>query len=85
MKLAVPDLISNSYFPAIVATELGFFEEFYAGRVKFGKEIFELARRAEVVGEQLIDFVIQDKALLFACVHKLFDAAVLLVACHRYP
>ena len=27
MKLAVPDLISNSYFPAIVATELGFFEE----------------------------------------------------------
>ena len=27
MKLAVPDLISNSYFPAIVATELGFFKE----------------------------------------------------------
>src|ERR1700681_2406036 len=27
MKLAVPDLISNSYFPAIAAAELGFFEE----------------------------------------------------------
>lgn len=27
MKLAVPDLISNSYFPAVAAVELGFFEE----------------------------------------------------------
>jgi NitT/TauT family transport system substrate-binding protein len=27
MKLAVPDLISNSYFPAVVASALGFFEE----------------------------------------------------------
>jgi len=27
MKLAVPDLISNSYFPAIAAIELGFFKE----------------------------------------------------------
>ena len=26
MKLAVPDMISNSYFPAIAAAELGFFE-----------------------------------------------------------
>jgi ABC-type nitrate/sulfonate/bicarbonate transport system substrate-binding protein len=26
MKLAVPDIISNSYFPAAAATELGFFE-----------------------------------------------------------
>jgi ABC-type nitrate/sulfonate/bicarbonate transport system substrate-binding protein len=27
MKLAVPDLISNSYFPAVAAVTLGFFEE----------------------------------------------------------
>jgi len=27
MKLAVPDMISNSYFPAIAAAELGFFKE----------------------------------------------------------
>lgn len=26
MKLAVPDMISNSYFPAVAAVELGFFE-----------------------------------------------------------
>src|ERR1700741_3185158 len=26
MKLAVPDLISNSYFPAVAAFELGFFK-----------------------------------------------------------
>ncbi len=25
MKLAVPDLISNSYFPAVAAVELGYF------------------------------------------------------------
>jgi ABC-type nitrate/sulfonate/bicarbonate transport system substrate-binding protein len=28
MKLAVPDLISNSYFPAAAAVELGFFKQF---------------------------------------------------------
>src|SRR5258705_2142258 len=27
MKLAVPDIISNSYFPAAAAIELGFFRE----------------------------------------------------------
>src|SRR5271165_7274738 len=27
MKLAIPDLISNSYFPAVAAVELGFFRE----------------------------------------------------------
>src|SRR5438093_4239165 len=27
MKLAVPDLISNSYFPAAAAVELGFFQQ----------------------------------------------------------
>ena len=27
MKLAVPDVISNSYFPAAAAIELGFFRE----------------------------------------------------------
>jgi NitT/TauT family transport system substrate-binding protein len=27
MKLAIPDLVSNSYFPAIAAVELGFFAE----------------------------------------------------------
>jgi NitT/TauT family transport system substrate-binding protein len=27
MKLAVPDMISNSYFPAVAAAELGFFEQ----------------------------------------------------------
>ncbi len=27
MKLAVPDMISNSYFPAIAATELGYFRQ----------------------------------------------------------
>ena len=27
MRIAVPDLISNSYFPAVAAVELGFFRD----------------------------------------------------------
>src|SRR6202030_564741 len=27
MKLAIPDMISNSYFPAVAAAELGFFKQ----------------------------------------------------------
>ena len=27
MKIAIPDMISNSYFPAAAAVELGFFKE----------------------------------------------------------
>ena len=27
LKIAVPDLVSNSYFPAVAAIELGFFKE----------------------------------------------------------
>ena len=27
MKIAVPDFITNSYFPAVAAVELGFFKE----------------------------------------------------------
>ena len=27
MKIAVPDVISNSYFPAAAAVELGFFKQ----------------------------------------------------------
>ena len=26
MRIAVPDLVSNSYFPAVAAIELGFFQ-----------------------------------------------------------
>ena len=26
MRMAVPDLVSNSYFPAVAAVELGFFK-----------------------------------------------------------
>ena len=27
MKVVIPDLVSNSYFPAIAAVELGFFKQ----------------------------------------------------------
>ena len=42
MKLAVPDMISNSYFPAIAAVELGFFKE----------EGLDVDARADLPGRQ---------------------------------
>ena len=44
MKLAVPDMISNSYFPAIAAVELGFFK---AGRAR-------CRARADLSGRQVL-------------------------------
>ena len=43
MKLAVPDMISNSYFPAIAAIELGLFKE----------EGLDVCARADLPGRQM--------------------------------
>src|SRR5437588_10115207 len=55
MKLAIPDLISNSYFPALAAAELGFFEreglDVAAGR------FFPVDRAYEALREGAVDFV----------------------------
>jgi NitT/TauT family transport system substrate-binding protein len=55
MKIAVPDLISNSYFPAVAAVELGFFKE--EGCEASLELIFPVDRayRAMACGE--VDFV----------------------------
>lgn len=55
MKIAVPDLISNSYFPAVAAVELGFFKE---GGLDVSLDLVfpvDRAYRALAAGE--IDFV----------------------------
>jgi NitT/TauT family transport system substrate-binding protein len=55
MKLAVPDMISNSYFPAIAAIELGFFKQ---EGLDVGLElIFPVDKAYEALREGSIDFV----------------------------
>jgi NitT/TauT family transport system substrate-binding protein len=55
LKLAVPDLISNSYFPAAAAVELGFFAR---GGLDVSLElIFPVSKCYEALRDGVIDFV----------------------------
>ena len=55
LKLAVPDLISNSYFPVAAAVELGFFKE--EGLDVALELIFPVNRAYEALKNGDIDFV----------------------------
>jgi ABC-type nitrate/sulfonate/bicarbonate transport system substrate-binding protein len=55
MKLAVPDLISNSYFPAVAAVELGFFKE--EGLDVSLELIFPVDRAYRALRDGAVDFV----------------------------
>src|SRR5262249_41037734 len=55
MKLAVPDMISNSYFPALAAVELGFFRE--EGLDVTAELIFPVDRACAALHDGAIDFV----------------------------
>ncbi len=55
MKLAVPDLISNSYFPAVAAVELGFFER--EGLDVSLEMIFPVSKAYEALRDGAVDFV----------------------------
>jgi ABC-type nitrate/sulfonate/bicarbonate transport system substrate-binding protein len=55
MKLAVPDLISNSYFPAAAAVELGFFKQ--EGLDVSLELIFPVDKSYEALRDGAIDFV----------------------------
>src|ERR1700739_3479718 len=55
MKLAVPDLISNSYFPAAAAVELGFFKQ--EGLDASLELIFPGDKSYEALRDGTIDFV----------------------------
>src|SRR6202023_2501505 len=55
MKSAVPDLISNSYFPAVAAVELGFFKE---ERLDVDLElVFPVDRAYRALRDGTVDFV----------------------------
>src|SRR5438552_705001 len=55
MKLAVPDLISPSYFPALAAAELGFFAR--EGFEVSAELIFPVDRAYEALRDGAVDFV----------------------------
>jgi ABC-type nitrate/sulfonate/bicarbonate transport system substrate-binding protein len=55
MKIAIPDMISNSYFPAIAAVELGFFKQ--EGLDMELELIFPVDKTLEVLRDGGIDFV----------------------------
>jgi ABC-type nitrate/sulfonate/bicarbonate transport system substrate-binding protein len=54
-KIAVPDLVSNSYFPAIAAIELGFFQQ--EGVQASHELIFPNYRAYEALRDGAVDFV----------------------------
>ena len=55
MRLAIPDLVSNSYFPALAAAELGFFAR--EGIAVSAELIFPVDRAYEALRDGDIDFV----------------------------
>ncbi|MGE3644751.1 MAG: ABC transporter substrate-binding protein [Beijerinckiaceae bacterium] len=55
MKIAIPDLISNSYFPAVAAVELGMFKD--EGLNMELELIFPVDKTLEVLRDGGIDFV----------------------------
>ena len=55
MRLAVPDLISNSYFPAIAAVELGFFKQ--EGIEAELELVFPVTETMRALREGRLDFV----------------------------
>jgi NitT/TauT family transport system substrate-binding protein len=55
MRLAIPDLISNSYFPALAAAELGFFQR--EGLSVAAELIFPVDRAYAALRDGEVDFV----------------------------
>src|SRR5438045_6839677 len=55
MKLAITDLISNSYFPAVAAAELGFFAQ--EGLDVSAELIFPVDRAYQALRDGAVDFV----------------------------
>jgi NitT/TauT family transport system substrate-binding protein len=56
MRIAVPDLISNSYFPAIAAAELGFFKDEGLDLEKV-ELLFPVPKTMEALRDGALDFV----------------------------
>jgi ABC-type nitrate/sulfonate/bicarbonate transport system substrate-binding protein len=81
LRIAVPDLVSNSYFPAIAAVELGFFKsEGYDAGIDL---LFPIPKTFEALRDGELDFVVGSAhATLLA--FPQWQGAKLLAACGQH-
>jgi NitT/TauT family transport system substrate-binding protein len=81
LRIAVPDLISNSYFPIIAAVEMGFFKE--AGFDASVELLFPIPKTFEALRDGALDFVVGSAhATLLA--FPQWRGAKLLAACGQH-
>ena len=81
LRVAVPDLVSPSYFPAIAAVELGFFER--EGLDATIELLFPVTRTYEELRDGRLDFVAgAAHAPLYA--FRNWEGCKLLAACERH-
>jgi ABC-type nitrate/sulfonate/bicarbonate transport system substrate-binding protein len=74
MRLAIPDLISNSYFPALAAAELGFFAA--EGLDVTAELIFPVDRCYQALRDGEVDFAARDLPYYDAAITPVQLAAV---------
>jgi ABC-type nitrate/sulfonate/bicarbonate transport system substrate-binding protein len=81
LRIAVPDLVSNSYFPIIAAVEMGFFkEEGFDAAVDL---LFPIPKTSEALRDGQLDFVVGSAhATLLA--FPQWQGAKLLAACGQH-
>lgn len=81
LRIAVPDLISNSYFPAIAAVELGFFKsEGYDASIDL---LFPIPKTFEALRDGELDFVVGSAHATLLAFSE-WRGAKLLAACGQH-
>src|SRR5579885_90255 len=74
-----------AFLDFLVEFELGLLENFDAGAIELRQQIVEFAAAGIIFGEKLVDFVIENVALLFSGVHQLLQPAEFVVNRHNTP
>ncbi len=69
----------SSFF---LEVEFGLFQDLDASAVEIGEQIFEFAAGGEILGQQLIDFVVENETFFFAHFHEIVSAGR---TCHLLP
>ena len=81
LRIAVPDLVSNSYFPIIAAVELGFFEE--EGFDASVDLLFPIPKTFEALRDHQLDFVVGSAHATLLAFPE-WQGAKLLAACGQH-
>ena len=81
LRIAVPDLVSNSYFPIIAAVEMGFFkEEGFDAKVDL---LFPIPKTFEALRDGALDFVVGSAHATLLAFPE-WQGAKLLAACGQH-